>query len=83
MSFELNKLLKKQNNSFLLNERSYWTIVQWKNKRNSWKINKHFINERNQFLLNDWKKRNEMVRSRTMNERNEKKPERANLYLQL
>ena len=46
------------------NERFYWTIFQWKNSE---KINEKdgkwttiFKNERDQFILNNWKKMNEI-----------------------
>ena len=39
-----------------MNEQFYWTIVQWENEQNRWKMNENIKNERNQFLLNEWKK---------------------------
>ena len=62
----------------------YWKnvfFVQWENKRDRWKINDNFENKQYQFVfLDDWKT-NEMGRWQMMNERNEKKAERAHLYL--
>ena len=36
--------------TILLNKWFYWTIVQWENYRNRWKMNDNFENERNQFF---------------------------------
>ena len=47
---------------------------KWENEWNRWKMNANFENKRNQICLNDWKKINEMDRTRTMKERKEKKP---------
>ena len=45
-------------NNFFKQPCFYWTIDQWKkNEQNRLKIKDNFMNERNQFLLNVWKKR--------------------------
>ena len=62
----------------LLNERFYWTIVQWDNKRNRWKINDNFENGRNQIFFEQLKK--ERNGSFSKDERTKwKKAERANI----
>ena len=42
--------------------------------------NENFGNEKNQFIFERLKKTNEIGRSQTMNERNEKKPNAPHLY---
>jgi len=44
-----------------LNERFYWTIVQWESKLNRWKMKDNLENKRTQFLFYDWKKRKKWV----------------------
>ena len=47
-------------------------IVQRENDRNGWEMSDNFENKK-KFFFNDWKKTFKMGRSRTVNERNEKK----------
>ena len=48
--------------SILKNEQFYWTIIQWENERNRWKINDIFRTNEINFST---KSTNEMVRSQT------------------
>ena len=41
--------------TILLNERFDWTIVQWENEQNRWKMNDNFEKERNKFFWNNKK----------------------------
>ena len=45
----------------LLNEQFYWTIVQWENEWNRWKMNDNFENKLNNFFERMKKKRTKWV----------------------
>ncbi len=45
----------------LLNEQYYWTIFNWENESNRWKIITNFKNERNKFVFYTIKKTTEWI----------------------